>query len=192
MAAGILDDYHIDDLDADRPITRFMAREFGYVRDEVLQSYPWHVAQARASLAASADAPAFGWTYAYVLPTDCLFLHPLRKDGLIDAPAIPYELEQGRVLTNESAPLLVRYTTRLTAISRWRPLMARALAARLAMYAATRVTGKMQYFEKAQSEYQRIFFEATSADSRERGGAERYGTEFSPASDVFTARGMVY
>jgi len=37
MAAGILDDYTIADLDENRPITRFMAREFGYVRDEVLQ-----------------------------------------------------------------------------------------------------------------------------------------------------------
>lgn len=191
MAAGILDDFHISSLDEDHPIGRFMAREFGYVRDEVLQAYPWWPAMKRAAIDPVSQAPAFGWDYAYNLPEDCLRLSPLRAGGSLDGADIPHELENGQVLTNAGGPLKIRYTQRLTNMAKWRPLMARTLAARLAMYAATRVTGKMQYFEKASAEYQRVFFEATHADSLERGTQERYslGNQFFD-DDVFTARGI--
>lgn len=190
MAAGLLDDYNISDLDDNRPIVRMMAREFGYARDEVLQAYPWHPAVTRASIDPEADAPSFGWTYAYNLPDDCLFLHPLRVDGYINGAPIPYEVELGQILTDQAGPLYIRYTKRLTNIAKWRPLMARVLAARLAIYASTRVTGKIQYFEKAQTEYNRVFFEATRADALERGTIESYGGSGDYGVDTFTVRGL--
>lgn len=189
MAAGILDDFHLSDLDEDTPIARFMAREFGYVRDEVLQMYPWHVAVTRASLPVLEDAPAFGWDYAYQLPEDCLRLHPLRYEGKFSGQDVPYELESNQILTNQSGPLYIKYTKRLTNMTRWRPLMARTLASRLAMYAATRVTGKLNYYEKAAAEFGRVYFEATHADSMERGLNERvlsYNTE----ADSLSVRGI--
>jgi hypothetical protein len=190
MAAGLLDDFHLVDLDSDRPIARFMAREFGYTRDEVLQSYPWHPAITRAQIDAVATAPAFGWSYAYNLPDDCLFLHPLRDGGYLDGAPIRFEVESRQILTDKSGPLNIRYTKKLTQISKWSPLMARVLAARLAIYASVRVTGKMQYFDKAQMEYNRAFFEATNADSRERGTVEGYAVAGGYGQDVFTVRGI--
>lgn len=189
MAAGILDDYHISDLDEDRPITRFMAREFGVVRDEVLQLYPWHPAMARASLSPSTETPAFGWSRNYPLPSDCLRVMPLRVNGEINGADLPHEVEGGSILCNELAPLRVRYIKRLTNIALWRPLMARVLAARLAMYAASRVTGKLQYVEKARGEYQSAMYEATHADSLERGTVETYGDDY---SNVLSVRGITY
>jgi hypothetical protein len=109
----------------------------------------------------------------------------------LEGADIPHEVENDQILTDAPGPLKIRYTRRLTNIAKWRPLMARTLAARLAMYAATRVTGKMQYFEKAASEYQRVYVEAAHADSLERGTVERYSGSGDYADDVFTVRGLV-
>lgn len=188
MAAGLLDDYHIASLDEDRPIVRFMAREFGYVRDEILQSYPWHFAKTRAVLAPESDAPAFGYSYSYVIPTDCVRLLALRYNGNHNGGDVLYEVESGKILCNVSSSLNVIYIKRESNVAKWSPLAARAFAARLAMYAATRVTGKMQYFQKAQAEFQAVMFEARVADSLERGTPE--STDYKLNS--LTVRGSLY
>lgn len=187
MAGDLLDEFNISSLDDNSPLSRFMAREFGPVRDEVLQLYPWHVALKRAALDPLDSEPAFGWDYQYQLPTDCIRLLPLRVDGDHNAPEIPYELEdEGRILTNAAGPLYIRYVKKLTNVAKWRPLMIRVLATRLAMYASTRITGKQNYYQKTYAEYQRVFFEATHADSLERGTPEDYSID----GNVFSVRGL--
>ena len=189
MAASLLDEYNIVSLDEDTPLARFMSREFGFVRDEVLQIYPWHVAGKRVSLSPLANEPEFGWKYAYQLPSDCIRVRPLRDGGLLDTAELPHEIEGGQILTDQPAPLYVRYTYRLTNMSKWRPMMARLLACRLAMYAATRITGKSMYYEKCVQEYNRAFFEATHADSLERGSTERVQL-YDNSHDAISVRGI--
>ncbi len=187
MAGNLLDEFNISSLDEDTPLARFMAREFGYVRDEVLQLYPWHPASKRAVLTPVEEAPAFGWTTAYNLPADCIRLRPLKDCGEWNGAEKPFELEAGQILIDHTGPLYIKYIFKLTNISKWRPLMARVLASRLAMYAATRVTGKSSYYQKAAEEHRRVLFEATHADSLERGTPENY---LNGETDVFTARGL--
>lgn len=185
MAGDLLDEFNISSLDENTPFARFASRQFGYVRDEVLQLYPWHTAIKREQLAAT-EAPAFGWSYAYTIPADALRVHPIRSNGELDGAMIPFEIEAGQILTNQPAPLKIRYTFRLTNLSKWRPLMARVFAARLAMYGATRVTGKDSYYQKAKAEFDRTLFEAAHADSLERGTTENYWG----SDNVFSARGL--
>lgn len=187
LAGDILDEFNVDSLDDGSPFSRFLLREFGPARDEFLQLYPWHVAQTRAALPVLTEEPAFGWDYQYQLPSDCLRLLPLREDGNHNGAEIPYELEdESKVLTNASGPLKVRYVKRLTNIAKWRPLMCRAFASRLAMYGATRMTGKQSYYQKAAVEAQRTMFEATHADSLERGTPEDYTVD----GNAFSVRGL--
>ncbi len=174
MAANLLDDYRIASLDDDTPLSRFMAREFGYVRDECLQSYPWHFAVKRAALPVDNEAPAFGWTYRYTVPSDCIRLLPLRKDGAWRGDEVPYELESRKILCDVSAPLKIRYIRRVTNIAEWSPLAARAFATRLALYSATRVTGKNTYYQKCFQALKDVMWEATQNDSLERGTNEGY------------------
>lgn len=188
MAGNLLDEFTLASLDEDTPIARYMAREFGYVRDEVLQLYPWHPAVKRASLTPLSAAPAFGWKTAYQLPFDCVRLHELRQDGYLNGRLIPFEVESDQILTDATGALPIRYTWRLTNIAKWRPLMARVLASRLAMYASTRVTGKSSYYQKCEAEFIRTMQEATHADSLERGTPENYLHE---NEDVFSVRGIV-
>lgn len=188
MAVSLLNEYPVTSLDNDTPIGRFMAREFGYVRDELLQKYPWHFAKKRALLNQAGDPPAFGWTYAYNLPSDCLRLLPLRKDGKLDGVPILFELESRQILTdytNSSSALPIHYIRKETAASKFPPLFARTLGNALALLASQRVTGKQSYFQTCMAAYTMTLEEAKLADSLERGTPERVYTE-----EVLSVRGV--
>lgn len=174
MAAGLLDEFHVTSLDDDSAVGRFMAREFGVTRNEVNEMYPWHQLKSRAVLSSLADAPAFGWTYQYQLPADCARVIPPNTDGTFHDAPIPHEVESGVLLCNVGPTLNVLYIRKETRLDRWSALMGRVLATRLAMYAASRVTGKLSYFEKVRTAYNDIVFEAKHVDSLTRGTQETY------------------
>lgn len=68
--------------------------------------HPWDFALTRTSLAADAQAPAFGAARAFSLPGDCLrWLPPDRADDIF----FEAEEEGGKLLTDAEAPLPVRY-----------------------------------------------------------------------------------
>jgi hypothetical protein len=186
MAASMLDEFRLVDLDQDDPMSRFFAREFGQVRDEVIQLYPWHAFSKRKQLTPETEAPEFGWDYAYNYPSDCIRLLPLRQDGLLNGNDIPHEIEGRQILCDVPTVLPVRYLFRQTNMAKWPPLTARVLAARLARYASTRVTGKSSYFQKCDQEFKMALTEATAADTLERGTAEFYGD----GNDAFSVRGL--
>lgn len=172
MAAGILDDFTLTSLDDNTPLARMMAREFGFVRDEISVVHPWTELKSRAVLAPVVTAPAFGWKYAYNVPSDCLRVLPLRAGGLLNGRPIPYEYESRQILTDEPTQLYIHYIRRETNIALWSPLLARAFAARLAILASTRVTGKMQYYTKATEAYRSAMYEAQHVDSLSLGTPE--------------------
>lgn len=174
FAAGILDDRSITSLSDDTSIGRFMQREYTYARDELLQSYPWSFAKKRALLPALTAAPAFGYQYAYRVPTDCLRPLPLTVDGHEESDPVPYEYESFEILCDLSAPLKLRYIRRVTNASEFTHLYARALGCKLAMMAATRITGKSAYFEKAAQMYAAAMADAKLEDSLSRGTPSRY------------------
>lgn len=172
MAAGILDDYPITSLDDETPIARIMAREFGFVRREVLAMHPWSDVKTRKLLAPMNDAPEFGWGYKYALPADCLRLLPLRENGEWEGNLIPYELESREILCNESGSLKIHYLRDETNPAKFSPLLARAFAARLAITAASRITGKMAMRERAKDEFKEALAAAQIIDSLSMGTPE--------------------
>lgn len=186
FAATMLDERHLASLDQETTLARFIAAEFGYIRDEMLRAYPWAFAVKRAALAEDPDnRPAFGWRYAYRLPTDRLRLLPIRRGGVPNGALIPYELEGSHILTNECAPLYIRYIRRVTNPAEFDPLFARALGSQIALHAAHRVTGKATFVDKVMAVLAQQLADARLVDSQERGTTE----SVSPMADVFAARG---
>jgi hypothetical protein len=61
-------------LTEDSKNARLCNSRFTQVRDAVFRSHPWNCLQKRQELAADTDAPAWGFSYAYTLPADCLRL----------------------------------------------------------------------------------------------------------------------
>ncbi|MCC6718397.1 MAG: hypothetical protein IT555_10985 [Acetobacteraceae bacterium] len=113
-------------------------RNYEPARDETLRSYPWNDAMARVSLAASATAPAWGPTYAYPLPADCLRVVVTEDDALY---GVAWRVEGREIVCDEAGPLNIRYIRQLTDPSLIGPLLARVIAARLAAAIAYGLTG---------------------------------------------------
>lgn len=104
-------------------------------RDAELAAHPWTFAINRAQLPASGTAPAFGWAYAYPMPTGYLGMVEVGEDYVMyDAGSqVLFQIENGEILTDEGAPLKIRYIKRVTNTGLFSPLFVEALACRLAL-----------------------------------------------------------
>lgn len=134
----ILGARRIVDLSDDNKNARACNTAYEPRRDAMLRAHPWRFATTRAQLAADATAPAFGRARAFTLPTDCLrVLPPYPEEAWADRDWIE---EGGKIYTNDSAPLNVRYVQRVTDPNQMDPLFREALAADLAYHLCEEIT----------------------------------------------------
>ena len=182
MAATTLDDTHLNSLEEDSNLGRFMSSQFGLVRDELLASHVWACALTRKNVGKMTADPDFGYDYQYQLPSDCLRIIPPRVDGDPDAPLIPFRREGRRILTNYKAPLPLNFVRRLTNPVDMDPLFARALGQYLGLLAAQRITGKESYFEKASRLFNQAITLAQQVNALEIGTQTSYNTNDPMAS----------
>jgi hypothetical protein len=68
---------------------------YDQIRQGMLRSHPWNFATKRASLALLTETPAFGYSYYYQLPADCLRI--VREEN----PNVIYKVEGRRILTDQ-------------------------------------------------------------------------------------------
>ena len=91
-------------------------------RDACLRAHNWSFAMERVSLSALSDAPEWGYSVAYQLPTDCLrvvqvndmWVVPGLADYTSGPDSEPYKITGRRIETDIGAPLKLRYTKRVT------------------------------------------------------------------------------
>lgn len=139
-------------------------RYFSQIRDEVLRSHPWNCAMKRAVLAADVTAPAWGFDYAYPLPSDCLRVFSVEGDH-DDGGA--WQVEAGSILTDLTAPLYIRYVHRVTSTGLLDPMLVSVIAARLAAELAHPLTGSAPIRQAMMKEYLERLRAARSADGQE-------------------------
>lgn len=153
----------------DTEAVRVMRSLWDITVDCVLAAYPWKFAILRTELAALAAAPAYGWSLQYALPESCLRLVQVGDEWAFytQAPAT-FELEGGRILTNQGAPLRVRYVQRLANVGLWPALFARTVAMQLAADAAEKLTGSNAKFESAMAALEIAVNEAKRQNAIER------------------------
>ncbi len=139
--------------------------KFPYVRDAVLRAYPWSCAIRRASLAKSADAPNWGYSNKFQLPSDpyCLKVLSLKEEDDYD---YAWKVE-GRFLLTDSDTANIRYVGRLIEVNDWDSLLKEAVAARLSAEVAYRITANRAMAELMQKLYERKLREARTADAQE-------------------------
>lgn len=93
------------------------------LRDQLVYSYPWNFAMSRADISSQvATAPAFGPTYSYTLPTDCLRVWEFYGS---DAEWL---VESGQFLTDESEEIYIRYIRKVTETAYFNPAFCNILA----------------------------------------------------------------
>lgn len=99
--------------------------------DTVLQAHAWGFATVWATLAPSASEPPFGFTYAYALPVECLWLIDVRGEGDLKTPPAQRCVVERNVYTDVS-PCYARMIFRQVDPTYWPLDFCQALAVLLA------------------------------------------------------------
>lgn len=150
-----------------------------HVLDAELRRNVWNFAVARTSLAALGAAPAWGFTYQYQLPSDCIRLLQVGEyyviPGLSDyrsMPELPYQVESSSdgtkvIVTDYTAPLKIRYVKRVEDTQQFDALFVEALASRLAYECCEAITQSSTKKGEAWEDYKVALREAKLADAIE-------------------------
>jgi hypothetical protein len=120
------------------PQAKSVAACYESQRDNELRKYLWNFAKRRTTLAASAVPPAFMYEAAYPVPSDFLRLIKPARLGL------DWHLEQHEgalaILSNDGAPLEVRYLARVTNPALFDPSFVEMLACKIAWQTCEDIT----------------------------------------------------
>lgn len=108
------------------------------LRDAELRAHPWSFSIKRAQLAADATAPLFEKARSFTLPASSLRLYE-------DDPAVvnnnkDWVIEGDKILTDDTAPLDIRYIDQITDPNEMDVLFREALAAKIAFELAEEIT----------------------------------------------------
>jgi hypothetical protein len=149
--------------------------EYPMARDALLRTYRWSFSMKRESLAADPSAPPWGFDLQYELPADYLALDMIGPDfvGLDmsdyrNSDASDYAIEGRKILTNRSAPLLIRYKRQVTEPGLFDPCFVKLLAIELAYVACERITGSSSKREGLRVEKREALLEGVRANAIER------------------------
>lgn len=135
------------------------------LRDKELRVHPWKFAVTRAVLTPLADAPAFDFTYAFPLPSDCLrVLLPNRSN--LDWQR---ETQDGQqvILTNDGNSINLRYISRVTDPTQFDVAFIEALASKIAWNCCEQITQSNEKKAVAEKDYKTAISEASKTDAFE-------------------------
>lgn len=143
------DEGEITSLDEDSRAARAVNACFNTMRDAVLRAHPWDFARARAALPALAEKPAGWWgdENLFQKPADFIRFVELEDESR-------YKLEGQWIVADTAGPLNILYIRRVTDTGLFDPLFVEALAARIAMQVAKKITGSDSAKRTAADEYQ--------------------------------------
>lgn len=131
------------------------------VRDAVLRAAKWRCAIKRVTLDSPlSTAPAFGWAYAFQLPSDYI-RHAFSDDALNT-----FRIEDGKLLTNY-ATFNLAYVYRLTEVPKMDTLLAEAIAARLAFEIGPQIHAGLEGRKLAGEIYEAKLAEAMQVSAEE-------------------------
>jgi hypothetical protein len=147
-------------LTEDSKNARLCNSRFTQVRDAVFRSHPWNCLQKRVELAADTTAPAWGFSYAYTLPADCLRL--LR---ILDYDS-NYKVEGRKILSNTSS-MKILYIGRITDPNEYDESLRETLSAALGADIAFAVTSNNQTATNMYNLFQDKLKDARFIDSTE-------------------------
>ena len=153
-------------LTEDSKNARLCNQRYTQVRDAVFRSHPWNCLQKRVELAADTTAPAWGFSYAYTLPADCL-----RLLKILDYDS-NYKVEGRKILSNASS-MKILYIGRITDPNEYDELLRETLSASLAADIAFAVTSNNTTATNMYNLFQDKLKDARFVDSTEGQNVEQ-------------------
>jgi len=147
-------------LTEDSKNARICNERYETIRDAVYRSHPWNCLVKRVQLAQDSDTPAWGFTYQYTLPSDCLRVLQI-KDYNSD-----YKIEGRKLLIDESDVYLI-YLAIETDVNQLDILLRETISAGLAQDIAYAITSNLQVTKLMAEKYQAKLSEARHTDASE-------------------------
>tara|TARA_R110000803_G_scaffold6885_2_gene22199 strand:+ start:392 stop:973 length:582 start_codon:yes stop_codon:yes gene_type:complete len=139
---------------------RLCNERYETIRDAVFRSHPWNCLVTRVQLAQDTDTPAWGFSYQYTLPSDCLrVLTILNYDA-------DYKIEGRKLLINESSVFML-YLKIETDVNQLDILLRETIAAGLASDIAYAITSNMAVSKLMIEKYGLKLSEAKHTDASE-------------------------
>jgi len=120
-------------------------------RDQVLEAFPWSFAKRRSIRTAATDTPAFGYSYQYVLPSDCLKVLSIQADPS-KGKEPDWTVEGNYLLTNEEE-VFMHYTARVEDATHFSPSFIRALSLYLAAHFAMSISKSAKLANELEDKY---------------------------------------
>jgi hypothetical protein len=145
-----------------------------FERDELLRACVWNFSITRIKLGRLSDAPAFGWSYAYGLPSDCLRVVSVHDNDAGDG-AVPYKLESllqadnsyVNALVSDSTDIYLRYCRQITDPNLMTASFRQVLILRMAKIFAISIAKSNPLFQTLDAEEQKVYRQARSIDGIE-------------------------
>jgi|TARA_R110000824_G_scaffold3241_2_gene15387 hypothetical protein len=171
----------ISSLTEDSTSGRACNRIYTHARDSELRAHPWSFARSRATLAAEASDPDFGFSKQYPLPSDCLRILP--NDGANTVSRQDdWQIEGRKILTDDTSPIYLVYIKQVIDENEFDSLFTELLISRIAMDIAEAVTQSNTKKDDAQTRY-----ELAKRDARKANAFGR-GAQIPPDDPWITAR----
>ena len=163
-------------LTEDSKNARICNERYETIRDAVYRSHPWNCLVKRVQLAQDSDTPAWGFSYQYTLPSDCLRVLQI-KDYNSD-----YKIEGRKLLIDESDVYLI-YLAIETDVNQLDILLRETISAGLAQDIAYAITSNLQVTKLMAEKYQAKLSEARHTDA-----SEGYNTDptLAPTDQIIT------
>ena len=147
-------------LTEDSKNARLCNSRYTQVRDALFRTHPWNCLQKRIQIAADSTAPAWGFTYAYTLPADCL-----RLLKILDYDS-NYKVE-GRIVLSNTETMKILYVARVTDPNEYDELLRETLSAALGADIGFGITSNNQTAQNMYQLFQDKLRDARFVDSTE-------------------------
>ena len=159
LALGNLGEASIQSLSDNNARARACSSRIDDVIVTILRMHVWNSALER-KLLTNIGEPIFGWNYIYQLPADYIKVVEVE-------PVSKYMVEKKNILSNEKT-LYLLYVGTPTDINNLDPLLAEAIAMKLAWEIAETLTSKQGLKQEMMQKYIISLQEARSANSKDR------------------------
>jgi hypothetical protein len=150
--------------------------------DELLARHDWVFARRRAQISYEVSTPAFGYSYQYLLPSDCIRISIINSDK-----NKLYSVELGKILMDDDECELL-YVSRVSNYELLPPMFVASLSALIASKLAYGLSGGDTKAKEQLSIHQLYYAEAISADKTSGLGTDE-GTEYGEGVGEWPNRG---
>ena len=163
-------------LDENSKPARVINQKYASVRDTVFRAHPWNCLIKRVELAQETEAPAFGYSKQYALPTDPYCLRVLEfsngslnypRDNMFNNTGGPVFVIEGRKLVTDEGTAKIKYIGRVTDPNEYDANLTDTLAARLAFEICYAITGSSSMVQLTSAMYDSKLSEARFTDGTE-------------------------